>query len=94
MAYAGQTVNLIAQINDYYNNQVNEGNVNFTVNNTNIGTIPVINGIAKTNWTIPLDYSTGNYTIQANYMGTSNYLASNNTSILTVDSYTNYNHHH
>ena len=82
--YAGQTINLITQVNDYYDKPVDEGSVNFTVDNTDAGTVPVIDGVAETNWTIPLDYTSGNYTIIVNYQGTINYLSSNNTSILTV----------
>ncbi len=83
--YAGENVTLTADVNDAYNNPVNTGRLQFTINNTIINTVNVTDGQATTNWTIPTNWNVGNYTIQANYQGTSNNLASNNTAILTVD---------
>jgi hypothetical protein len=67
--YPGQNVTLTSHILDYYGNPVNEGQVNFTVNNTITGTTTVINGIGTLNWTIPANWNTGNYIINAIYNG-------------------------
>ncbi len=83
--YAGQNVKLTAQVTDAYGNPVNNGQVTFTINGTNQGTVPVINGIATTTWLIP-SWNIGNYTILANYDGTTtNNANSNGTGTLTVD---------
>jgi hypothetical protein len=55
------------------------------VNKKYVGTANVINGIAKISWMIPSNWNTGNYSIGADYLGTSKYAISTNTSILTVD---------
>jgi hypothetical protein len=48
--------------------------------------VNVINGIATLNWTIPANWNTGNYIINAIYNGTeTNYADSTNTNTLTVD---------
>ena len=84
--YPSQSVNLTAHVNDYYNNPVNGGQVNYTVNNIDAGTATVINGIATLSWTIPNNWNVGNYTITATYDGTgTNYVNSTNSSTLTID---------
>ena len=81
--YAGQNINITANINSQ-GYPVNEGTIQFTINGTNIGTASVNNGIAILNWTIP-NWNTGNYTILAEYTGTTNFLTSNNTENLTIN---------
>jgi len=84
--FAGQTVTLTANVKDYYNNPVNSGQVTFTVNGVNAGTVNVNSGVATlNNWTIPSNWNAGVYTITANYLANSNYTANNNTGNLTVD---------
>ncbi|CFX30921.1 Invasin/intimin cell-adhesion, partial [Syntrophomonas zehnderi OL-4] len=55
------------------------------VNGTVIGTVDVSNGLATINWTIPTTWIGGVYSIIAEYSGSANYLASNNTTNLTVN---------
>ena len=81
--YAGQNINITANINSQ-GYPVNEGTIQFTINGTHIGTASVNNGIAILNWTIP-NWNTGNYTILAEYTGTTNFLTSNNTENLTIN---------
>jgi len=84
--YPGQSVNLTSNVNDYYNNPMNGGQVNYTVNNIFAGTATVNNGIATLSWTIPNNWNVGTYTITATYDGTgTNYANSTNSSTLTID---------
>jgi hypothetical protein len=84
--FPGQNVTLTSHVSDYYGNPVNEGQVNFIVNGVNVGTATVTNGIAILNWTIPANWNTGNYIINAIYNGeVTNYANSTNTNTLTVD---------
>ena len=84
--YPGQNVALTSHILDYYDNPISNGQVNYTVNGVNIGTVNVINDIATLNWTIPADWNTGNYIINAVYDGTeTNYANSTNNNTLTID---------
>ena len=82
--FAGQTVDLVAHVTDIYGN-VNDGQVQFTVNGVNAGTANVNNGIATLNWLIPSNWDAGNYNLVADYLGTSNYIISTDTNTLTVD---------
>ncbi len=83
--YSAQNINLTAQVNNYYGNVVNEGQVHFTVNGVDAGTVAVNNGTATTTWQIPGNWIVGTYKINAEYLGTDNYTANNGTSLLTVD---------
>jgi uncharacterized repeat protein (TIGR01451 family) len=83
--FAGQNVDLTATVEDNDGNPVNEGQIQFTVNGTNAGTVNVNNGQATLNWTIPLNWTRGDYEILATYLGSDNYLTSQNTATLTVD---------
>ena len=84
--YPGQNVALTSHILDYYGNLISKGQVNYTVNEVNVGTVNVINGIATLNWTIPSNWNTGNYIINVLYDGTeTNYANSTNTNTLTID---------
>ena len=84
--FAGQTVTLTAHVNDYYNNLVNTGKVNFNVNGVDAGNAPVVNGVATLTWTVPSGWNVGSYIITADFNGTgTNYLNSTNTGTLTVD---------
>ena len=82
--YANHTVTLTAVLTAADNSIIKEGNVTFTVDNAPSVTTPVINGIASYTWTIPSTWTPGNYKILADYFGTTNYEASNNTNILNV----------
>jgi hypothetical protein len=81
--YAGQNVTLTANV-DCYGNPVNEGTVTFTIGSTTLTPVTITNGLATINWTIPTTWTAGNYTIVADYSGSSNYLASTNGTNLTV----------
>ena len=83
-SYANHTVNLTAVVTVVDNSIIKEGNVIFTVDNAPSVTSPVVNGIATCTWTIPSSWTAGNYKILANYVGTTNYAASNNTNNLNV----------
>ncbi|ADZ09827.1 conserved repeat domain protein [Methanobacterium lacus] len=67
--YPGQTVDLIADVSDENGYDVNGGYVTFTINDQNIN-VPVINGLAIAQWTIPSSWKAGIYMINANYDGT------------------------
>ena len=82
--YANHTVILTAVLTAADNSIIKEGNVTFTVDNAPSVTTPVINGIATYTWTIPSTWTVGTYKILANYFGTTNYSASNNTNNLNV----------
>lgn len=84
-SYAGHIVTLNATVIDNNGNPVDEGNISFTVNGVNAGTVPVNKGIATLNYSIPSGWTAGNYIILANYQGTNNYTVSSNTSILTLN---------
>ena len=64
---------------------MNEGQVKFTVGTANPFTVNVANGIASTNWQIPFNWTAGTYNIAAKFLGTNNYVPSNNTNTLTID---------
>ena len=82
--FAGQNVTLAAHVKDHYGNNVKEGLVKFTVNGVILGPVNVINGMTTLNWTIPVNWSTGFYEILAEYLGTGNYIGSNDTGMVTV----------
>ncbi|MEA4924277.1 MAG: S-layer homology domain-containing protein [Syntrophomonadaceae bacterium] len=81
---ASQAVTLTANVTDYFSSPLNEGQVRFTINGTIAGTADVASGTAAPNWTIPSDWSAGNYTITAEYLGTDNFLDSSGTGLLMV----------
>jgi len=83
--HAGQTITINTHITDPNSNPVNEGKVTYKVNNTLIGNADVINGLATITWTIPTTWISGIYSIIADYSGSTNYLASNNTTNLTIN---------
>ena len=82
--YAGQNVALKAHVMDSYGNPVKYGWVTFWVNGTVIGAAGVSNGLATISWTIPTTWIVGVYGVVAEYSGSSNYMASTNTTNLTV----------
>ncbi len=82
--YAGQETTLTATVTDYWGKPVSNGSVNFTVNNVNAGSVNIVNGVATLNWKIPSDWTVGNYTITAYYLGNENYTASSGNNSLTV----------
>ena len=82
--YAGHNVTFTADLVDSNGNPVTDGQVTFRVNNTNIGTVDVSNGVATLQWTIPTNWTAGNYNVVAEYSGSSNYLASINSTLLTL----------
>jgi predicted outer membrane repeat protein len=83
-AQLGKQITLKAYITDYDKNPVNQGQVHFYIGNTLIGTSQVINGIATLQYTIPLDWTPGTYTITANYLENAKYLSSTDTATLTL----------
>ena len=83
--YAGQNVTFTVNLVDSNGNNVTDGQVTFTVNNTNIGTVNVSNGTAILTWTIPTNWTAGNYNVVANYSGSNNYLNSTNNTLLTLN---------
>ncbi len=82
--YADHNVNLTAVLTASDNSIINEGKVTFTVGNAPTVTALVTNGKATYTWTIPSNWTAGNYKIITDYIGTSNYASSNNTVNLTV----------
>ncbi|CEL23705.1 beta strand repeat-containing protein [Methanobacterium formicicum] len=83
--HAGQTMTITTHATDSNSNPVKDGQVTYKINSTTIGTVDVINGLATINWTIPTTWNTGTYNIIADYSGSANYLASINTTNLTVN---------
>ena len=81
--YAGQNVILTANVKDYEENNVNEGQVRFTVNDI-VGIANVVDGQAVLNWLIPSNWAVGNKMILAEFLGTDNYSTSDGTATLTV----------
>ena len=91
-ALIGDTITLNATVTDEYGNPVNDGNVTFIVNNSQLyhanGTpveVQVENGIATIEYTLPTTYTKGNYIIKANYRGNNKYNSSSNESELSID---------
>ncbi|MBP2045279.1 Ig-like domain repeat protein [Methanobacterium aggregans] len=82
--YAGQNVTFTANLVDSNGNPVTDGQVTFRVNNTNNGTVAVSNGTASITWAIPTTWTAGNYSVVADYSGSNNYLASTNSTLLTL----------
>ncbi|MGC9516177.1 MAG: Ig-like domain repeat protein [Methanomicrobiales archaeon] len=82
--FPGQNVDLTATVTDYYSNNLNEGQVQFTVKGEVVGTVDVVNGHASHNWIIPYNWNAGDYPLLAEYLGTTNYLTSQDTATLTV----------
>ena len=83
--FPGQNVTLIAQVLDYYNQNVQNGQLRFTIGNATPVTVNVISGIATTIWTIPYSWTAGNYNIVAEYLGTNNLTVSNAVGTLSAD---------
>jgi hypothetical protein len=83
--FSGQNVTLAAQVLDYYNQPVPNGQVRFTIGNATPVTVNVVSGIATTIWTIPYSWTAGNYNIVAEYLGTNNLTVSNAVGTLTAD---------
>ncbi|MBI5680296.1 MAG: Ig-like domain repeat protein [Methanobacterium sp.] len=84
--FAGQNVNLVAHVVDSESKAVNSGQVRFTVGSATPIVANVVGGLATvTGWTIPSDWLPGTYNIVAEYLGNTNYTASTNTGVLTVD---------
>ncbi|MDZ4172829.1 MAG: chitobiase/beta-hexosaminidase C-terminal domain-containing protein, partial [Methanobacteriaceae archaeon] len=81
----GQKVELKAIVKDDEGNNVNEGQVRFTVNGIIVDPVYVVNGQAVLNWTIPSNWAAGNKIILAEFLGTDNYLTSQSNATLTVD---------
>ena len=82
--FAGENVTFTANLADSNGNPVKDGQVTFKVNNTNIGTATVSNGVTSLQWTIPASWTVGNYSVVAEYSGSGNYLASISGTNLTV----------
>ncbi len=81
---AGKNVTLRAHVIDCYDNHVNEGQVDFTVNGITVNA-DVVDGVATLNWTIPSGWTVNSYDISVKYIGTDEYAQSNGTGILAVD---------
>ena len=81
--YAGHNVTITANVTDNQGNAVKDGEVNFIINGKDMGNVTVVNGLAALKYNLPL--ISGNYNIDANYLGTTNYVASNTVGTLTVN---------
>jgi len=83
---ANQAITLTATVTSpNSSSSVNEGTV--TLSLTGVGSpvsATVLQGTATVSYTIPGGTVVGNYVLQANYNGTSNFLSSNGTSQLTI----------
>ena len=93
-ALVGSIITLNATVTDNNGNPVNEGNVTFLLDETQLyhadGTLveaKVENGIATTEYTIPLTYNVGKHIIKANYQGNNKYNMSSAESELKLKSY-------
>jgi len=84
--FTGQNVLLTANVKDDEGNNVNEGQVRFTVNGIIVDTVAVVDGLATSNWAIPPEWAVGIYEISAQFLGTDNYSTSDGNATLTVDS--------
>jgi len=81
---AGEKITITSHISDINNNPINQGQVQFKIGTTLIGTANVINGIATLNWIIPTNWKSGMYTITATYLENIQYLSSTGTATLTM----------
>lgn len=83
----GKPYQINTNIYYYDENQVktniNEGNVTFYIDDDEIGTVTVVNGIANLNIN-SIEYEADDYTITTIYNGTENYARNENTKLLTV----------
>ena len=84
--FTGQNVLLTANVKDDEGNNVNGGQLRFTVNGIIVDTVAVVDGLATLNWLIPSEWAVGIYEISAQFLGTDNYSTSDGTATLTVDS--------
>ena len=81
-AYIEDKVNLIANITARDGAILNNGHVNFYINNTLINSVNVVNGSASTIYII--NKGSGNYTVRGVYSGYDKYETSQNTENLLV----------
>jgi len=91
-ALVGDTITLNATVTDENGNPVNDGNVTFLIDgkqlydeNGNPVEAVVDNGIATTEYILPVTYIKGNYTITANYTGNNRYNTSSGVANLQID---------
>jgi hypothetical protein len=92
-ALVGDTITLNATVTDMEGNPVNDGNVTFLIDGSQLyradGTpveVKLENGIATTEYTLPTAYNAGRYIITANYQGNNKYNMSSAESELKVQS--------
>ena len=93
-ALVGETITLNATVNDVDGNPVNDGNVTFHIDGKQLyhadGTpveAKLENGIATTDYTLPITYTKGKYLITANYNGNNKYNTSSGEAELLIDSH-------
>ena len=91
-AKIGDTITLNATVTDENGNQLNNGNITFYIDGSQIyhadGTpveAKVENGTATTEYTLPTTYTKGKYTITASYSGNDKYNTSTGESELSIE---------
>ena len=84
-ARVGDKITLNATVTDVDGNPVNDGSVTFHIDENKVEEVKVENGVATTDYTLPVTYTKGNYTIKANYLGTNKYNTSSGEAKLSID---------
>jgi len=75
----GENVTIPINVTDANGNPVRDGNVTVVLPDGTSVTVPVVNGSASVDWTVPSDFAAGNYTVDANYNGNDDYNPSENS---------------
>ena len=80
--YNGKTVNLTATLIDSHGNLLTDQTVTFKINGHVYSTTTNNNGLATIEY---VPHGAGNYDVTVNYLGNSNYTASNGTGLLNIN---------
>ncbi|MDO5842344.1 MAG: hypothetical protein Q4Q24_03675, partial [Methanobrevibacter ruminantium] len=65
----GENVKVVITVVDENGNLVPEGNVTVILPDNTTETVTIVNGSASVNWTIPMGFEAGNYTVNVTYNG-------------------------
>jgi len=80
----GTTVTSQITVEDEYGRPVKEGNIAVVLPNGEYVTVAVNNGVAGVEWSIPVDYHAGEYSVVAEYLGNDKYNPSGDVGSLNV----------
>ena len=83
-ARVGDKIILNATVTDVDGNPVNDGSIIFHIGENQVEA-KVKNGMATVDYTLPVTYTKGNYTIKANYTGTNKYNISAGEAKLSIE---------